>query len=71
LDSKDLRPGRGDLQVLKHDHDSVTMQVREDRVEAMLPTIKELATVPLPLGNGRSLTLVPGLKVGRNLKEVK
>lgn len=71
LDDKDLRPGHGRLQVLKHDHDSVTVQVREDCVDELLPEIKRLATVTIPCGAGRTLTLPPGLKVGKNLKEVK
>lgn len=71
LDDKDLRPGRGNLQVLKHDHDSVTVQVREELVDHYLPLLKQAATVAIPLGGGRTLTLAPGFKVGHNLAEVK
>lgn len=70
LDTKSLYPGKGNVQLLLHNHDAVIVQVRTSEVERYLPLLDEMFTVPLTI-HGREVVLRRDWEMGKNWRDMK
>jgi len=70
LDTKSFQPGKGDVQLLFHNHDAVIVQVKEEKLGHYLPILDRLMTVPLRI-RGRVVELRRDWEAGPNWRDLK